>query len=187
MKNTFRLLFAILFMVISANILLSCSDDSEESLDNSNNLGIIFVDDQRYYCSDMSTVTQTRQSGMHFSIHLRETSCDILGKFICLTIWPSMVAHLENGDIIDTKHIKFKILGDNPYISERYWDITDGSITIKEIRDTEIIIQLNNIKIEHTKDNTIHRTIKGTATLFNHIWDGATGNIIPFSKEEIRY
>lgn len=188
MKNTFRLLFAILFMVISANIILSCSDDSEESLDNSNNLGIIFVDDKRYYCSDMSIVTQTNQSGMRLYIHIKEKNYDLGGNYINLIIWPSKVADLKKGDIIDTNNIEIKgFFKPTTVYTGNYFYITDGSITIKEIKDTEIIVQLNDIKIEHSKDATIHHTIKGTATLFNHIRDGATGNIIPFSKEEIRY
>ena len=179
MKKIYSTIMMLAMMVAALGVTACDSDD-----DNENNGGkTITIDGKAYYCyTDGSYVTQRKSGGMSLGVIAMENKMNVLNHHELLVIIPpSRVSELSVGQVFDTEDITVHtfnvlVIGDIPYS----WDAIDGNIVIKDIKEAELSIQINNLVVKHNSTGIEH-TIAGTATLINSRFD-SKGNILPFSE-----
>lgn len=163
----------------------SCGSDNEE--DNGSDISkgkkTLSIDGESYYCGSSSSVEQTKGSGMYLTVFASDNaSFEWNGKKLVVHISPSKVAQLHIGDIFDYNSISVRNYNNVSTIelNSYSWDAIDGDITIKDIKEKELTIQINKLTVKHENTGVEH-TIDGTATLHNSLYD-SMGNMLPFSE-----
>ena len=160
MKTISKFLAMLLFVVSSFGF-ASCSEDD----DNGGNGGGITIDGESYELG-ACYASYSDYSGMYLSIEATH------GNNLTLVL-SKKFSELTAGDIIDI---------DDFYVNEFRdiaggWEGVDGSIFIADIKESSLIIRIENLKILDGRGYS--HIINGTATLYHSIQD-SNGNILPF-------
>lgn len=173
-------------MVAALGIAACSSDDDNEGSAHKT----LIIDGESYYCGNshdgwyMCTVSQSK-SGMHLTVAaIEDIHTTPKGKELSFRISPTKVSELSVGQVFDYAEIgRIHFAGWGAMQStEILWYGIDGEMVIKDIKETELIIQFKNFTIKRKETGTEH-TIEGTATLCNSAHYN-NGELIPFSETE---
>lgn len=170
-----------LAIIVAALMFVACgSDDEDDNGGSSKRKKTLTIDGKPYYCSKESVVSQ----GSHLYLTIYAIGDAENGfhneKILTVVLTPSKVSELSVGDVFDYDDISVRNFNNyNEIVINTYnWDATSGNITISEITETTLTIQINKLVIESYRGAT--RTIDGTAKLTNSLSD-SNGNVLPFS------
>lgn len=183
MKKVLTLFATLPILFIASLCFIACSSDDDESDGTSTGQKTLTIDGTSYYCGSGSSVEQTRGNGMYLEVRATEDPIfEWNGKVLIVHISPSNVSQLSVGDIFDYDDISIRNYNNVTTIelNAYSWDAIDGSIQIKDIKEKELTIQINNLVVKHESTGAEH-TISGTAKLGNSVYD-SNGNMLPFSE-----
>ncbi len=191
MKKLHSMIMMIAMMVASLS-LTACNGDDEDGISKWKKT--LTIDGESYYCSKYSKVSQSYgweslgdlewyDRGMYLTIcAIGDTKkySHYVEKNLTIVLPPSRVSMLKVGDVFDYDRISVRNFNNyNEIVLDTYnWDAISGNITIREITETTLTIQINKLVIESHRG--AKRTIDGIATLTNSLSD-SNGNVLPFS------
>ena len=182
MKKIYSTL-AMLAIIVATLSFVACSSDDDDSDETSTGKKTLTIDGESYYCGRSSSVEQTKGSGMYLTVHAAENPrSEFSGKNLVVHISPSKVSELNVGDVFDYDNISVRNYNNvtTIEINAYSWNAIDGKIQIKDIKEKELTIQIDNLVVKHRQTDVEH-TISGTATLHNSLYD-SDGNMLPFSE-----
>ena len=163
MKTISKFLAMLLFVVSSFGF-ASCSEDD----DNGGNGGGITINGESYELGACHA-SYDKNYGIYLSIEAA------YGKNLKLVLPSKKFSGLTAGDVFDNDDFYV-----NKFCDIRGgWENVGGSIFIADIKESSLIIRIENLKI---LDNFGYSyIINGTATLYHSSHD-SNGNILPFPK-----
>lgn len=180
MKTVYSTIMMLALMVAAFGFIACGSDDEDNDGESSKGKKTLTIDGEAYFCSKESVVSQG--SSLYLTIYAIGDTKDGFHneKILTVVLAPSRVSELSVGDVFDYDVISVRNFNNyNEIVVNTYnWDATSGSITIKEITETTLTIQLNKLVMESYRGAI--RTIDGTAKLTNSLAD-SNGNVLPFS------
>lgn len=169
-------------MMVAALGITACSSDDDNS-SGGNSKKTLIIDGQSYYYGQLSMVDQSN-GGMYLTVEaVEDINWPLKGKELVFRIPPSKVSELSVGQVFTYNDITIRTFrGLSEMAVDSYnWDALSGEVVIKDIKATELTIQINDLTIESQRGAV--RKIEGSATLHNCIHD-SNGNIKPFSETE---
>lgn len=170
MKKYHSVLF-MLAMVMAACVFVSCSDDDDfESNDNIwgiPNVGkTLIIQDEAYYGT--GSITPTYGDGIYFDVEAIENlNSPYNGKYLSIHLSEdeaSTISKLYEGKTLEYIYVReYRDL--NSIVLNNSWEILSGDVTVTEITDETVTININDLVIEHYErpGNTV--TISGPAIL----------------------
>lgn len=173
----------ILLMALLSVVFTACGDDdSGDGGGSKQGEKTIKIDGESFYCSDGSSVEQTKGNGMYIDIDaVTDMNYQVKGHNLIMHISPSTVADLKENQVFGVDDISIKEFRHlNEIVINSYrWRVVSGSFTIKTITPMEMTIQINQLEIIH-KDTKVEHTIDGKAVLNSGVWDDK--GLLPFSE-----
>lgn len=162
--------------MIAALGMVSCDSDDDHGGNGKN----LIIDGESYYTTIESTVVQntTVYGGMYLTVQASKHKEGSLDSELTMWISPSKVSELSVGQTFDSSDIDIHDFHYGFSYNEIRWDAISGNILIKDIKDTQLTIQINNLVIESWND--AQHSFNGTVTLYNSLSD-ENGNYLPFS------
>ena len=174
-----------LAMMVAALSLTACSSDDDNDEDGGSAQKTLIIDGESYYCSSGCNVNQSNyHGGMYLTVEaVEDINWPIKGRKLTFRIPPSKVSELSVGQIFTYNNITiFTFHHLTEMVVDFYnWDALSGEVIIKDIKATELTLQINDLTIKSHRG--AERKIEGTATLRNCIYD-SNNNIMPFSETE---
>ena len=164
----------------------SCSIEPIGDEKTDYNLGRITINGKSYYCTSYGSLSQ----GMSLSNDMRlNISCEPTAEddnnWIEFTIRLPFrnVSELSVGDAFTYEDIYTQVY--NVSTSSIYGEVLEGSVLIKSIGTNFVTIEIRDMVVEYddSRYNVTHH-INGTATLYNSVINGGTGESVPFSESE---
>ena len=185
-KNDMKKIYStvmMLAMMVAALSFTACSSDDDNGGGGGSSKKTLIIDGQSYYYGNGCTVEQSDYyGGMYLTVEaVEDINWPVKGKELVFRIPPSKVSELSVGQVFTYDDITIRTFrGLSEMAVDSYnWDALSGEVVIKDIKATELTIQINNLTIKSNRGAV--REIEGTATLRNCMYD-SNGNIMPFSE-----
>ncbi len=162
----------------------ACGDEDDFDYGSRKRKKTLKVDGEPFYCSDGSSVEQTKRSGMYLEVvAVSDLDFQISGNNhrLIMHISPSRVSQLKVGQEYDGDMISVRNFEHLNEINVNFyeWEVIRGSFVIKSITDMEMTIQFNEMVVKHDYTNVEH-TIEGTAVLNSGV--SRNDKLLPFSE-----
>lgn len=172
-----------LAMMVAALGITACSSDDDS--DGGNSKKTLIINGQSYYYGNGCTVEQSDYyGGMYLTVEaVEDINWPVNGEELVFRIPYGKVSELSVGQVFTYNDITIRTFRGlmELTVNSYNWDALSGEVVIKDIKATELTIQINDLTIESQR-GAVYK-IEGSATLRNCIHD-SNGNIKPFSETE---
>lgn len=173
----------LLAMITAALSLTACGDDN--LLDNlTDELYGLYIDDVKHYdVIEASHIIQTHGEGMYMEANVSPDKFPLNAQVIRIHFYPSAVADLREGQVLDYKQLKLKEYRPVTYIElgECPWVLAGGSIVITKITPKELTVMFDNLLVQR-KSNGYTHTVRGLLVLNSGAYWCDTGEYLTFEE-----
>lgn len=187
MKRVYSI--TMLLAVITAALSLTACGDDDYFFGNLNDekYGLYIDDEKHYEIYDESHVTQTHGKGMYFEINVSPNKVPWNARVILIHFYPSKVADLREGQVLDYEQLKLKEYKPVGYVElgECPWVLAGGSIVIKKITPKELTVMFDNLLVQR-KSNGYTHTVRGLLVLNSGAYWCDTGEYLTFEEYLLR-